>query len=205
MATRDVHALIIVGNLCGQPCENVLHFNADVNNEVNPLPTSHHLISAWQATGESAFLDPLPQNYRLIGYRAKRVNHSGGPSFTVLAAGGTIGGQPVDATDSAIGPVIISSYFDPTATPHHPAGAWRSGRLFMPGIDSSNITNNAISVGVSGLLTTFISTVLDTPLTSGGNTFDFGVWSPGDNVIYDPVSFSISLKPGVQGRRLKPV
>lgn len=204
MATRDVHSLQIVGKLCNQAVENVLHFNADVNNEVNPLPTSHHLILAWIAANQAAFLNCLPLNYTLVGYRSRRVNHTGGPHFVSIAGAGTVGTQAVAASNSAVAPVIIAAYFDNDATPHHPLGRWNSGRIFMPGIDDSNLDDNQMSAGLAAIYTTFIG-LLSTPLANGGNTFDFGVWSPSDDEFYDPVSFTTSLKMGIQGRRLKPV
>jgi hypothetical protein len=204
MATRDVHSLEIVGNLCNQPVENVLHFHADVTNEPNPLPTSHHLVDAWIAANQASFLDCLPNNYILIGYRSRRVNHTGGPHYIEITGAGTGGTQANAASNSAIAPVIISSYFDDDATPKFPLGRWNSGRLFMPGIDDNNIDDNQMSVGLQANYTTFIG-LLTTPLAGGGNTFDFGVWSPGGSEFFTPVAFTVSLKMGIQGRRLKPV
>lgn len=191
---NDVHTLEIYGSLCGQPTLGILHYESSVANSVNPLQQGQNLVTAWIASMQPSYLGCLPQNYTLVGYKSRRVNNTGGPHY-IAASAGTVGLVAVDASNSALAPCVIFSYTDGTH--------WHSGRHFMPGIADTQIDNNALTAPAIALYAT-LNGLWTTPLANGGDTFDFRIWSPKNNVVYPVVGEVVSGKPGIQNRRLRP-
>lgn len=203
MATgEDVYSLVIFANCCNQPVENVLHFRDDNSNGTTPQIQAEDLVTIWEADFESEWLDCLPDNYELIGYKARRVNNTGGPTFQKPKTGnGTRG----DAGSSALGPCVISSYYDGTN--------WRSGRIFLPGIAEADITNNQPAAGLVAAVAA-LEVPLLAPQTGGGapSTMQYCIFKPsappnqtnGAGFYFFPVQATFSGKMGVQNRRLRP-
>jgi hypothetical protein len=110
------------------------------------------------------------------------------------------GSQTPDATDSALGPVIILPFAD--------GPRFSVGKIFLPGIDASNVANNQISAGVAALILILIGSI--GLFTSGGRTYTLKVVKrvsgpPTTYTAFIPQDILLSLKLGVQRRRLLPV
>lgn len=191
----DVYQLIIGGTLCGQPVENVLHYQDTATADPNPQTKAAHLEAGWSAAMLAAWLNVCPSNYDLIGYKCKRVNNGGGPNVTLIEAPGSVGSEPSAANDSCVGPVIIASYTDTVR--------WFAGRIFLPGIGDGEIDNNVFGPAVLANLAV-INGLWSTPIANGGDTFNFVIWSPTKNDAFVPVAFTVSNRVGTQRRRLVP-
>ena len=196
----DVYGLQIFGTLAGEPVENFLHYTCDAVTSGDPVVDGGKCIDAWKAGVRTDWLGVLPQNYFLKGYKARRLNNTLGPTVAEFEAAGTIGTQAVNCDNSSISPVILM--------PYHGAGRWGNGKIFMPGVDASNMTENALSPGIIALYAALMAT-LSVGMSAGGNTYHQIVWTPDrpgvPGAAHTILGWSLSLKIGIQNGRLKPV
>lgn len=192
---NDVYQLIVGGNVARQQVENVLHFEQAVVADPDPQIRAQNCVEAFVANWQAAWVACLPLNYLLQGFKCKRINNGGGPTYVAIAVGGTAGTWASNANESVVSPVIVVPYSDGVR--------WHAGRVFLPGVGDS-----AIDDGVYDpvFITTVIAlqTLMLAPSTSGGDSFEYAIWSPKNHVSYIPHTMHLSLKPGVQRRRLVP-
>lgn len=191
----DVYMIVVAGNLCGQPVENVLHYRSTGTAVPNPQVIAADVASAWDATVQPNFVACLPDNYTLVGWKCKRINNGGGPTVVRFPAGPVVGTRPSSANDSAVGPLIVISYSNGVR--------FFAGRIFLPGIGDADIDNNQM---VAALLTALdtLNATLTANLVGASDNYDFVVWSPTHANSFDILALTPSTKIGVQRRRLVP-
>lgn len=192
---NDVYQLNIIGNAEGQLWESVIHFQSGVANASNPLNAANHLILAFQGTPQTALADCMGDDTSITGYKAKRVNNTGGPQFLnpTSPVAGNFGGTCSIASASG---VILSYYTQGTKT--------RSGRWFLPALPTAAYDDGVFTptykTNVAALITAIAAT-----LSNGGDTFNFGVWAQKTTTFFLPSLVKLSGHLGTQRRRLTPV
>jgi len=191
----DIYTLIVGGTLCGQPLENVLHFYPTTGPPADAIAGGIDLNTQWAAAVQAAWLAVHPDNYTYLGVKSRRCNTGGGPTLGLLAAAGTMGGRGSSASDSAIGPVIIAPFLA--------IGRWRTAKIFINGVGDDDLDNNTFSAALLAALDALI-TILHAPLAGGALGWQYCDYDAPDTA--NPLlNLGVSVKPGVQNRRLRPV
>lgn len=193
----DIHMLGLHYNCGFQPAMNVLHFISTVDSSTDPDQDSAELVDAFIATIQPALLACLPENVQLIGYKARRINNTGGPTYSAPIAGGT-GTRPGLFSAGAIGPCINWGYFTGIR--------WRTGRTFLPGVSDDDLTNNLFATSLYVATTSFIQLMLTSPIfvTSHAGNWSFGIYAPAAGIFTTAETGGVSGKPGIQNGRMKP-
>ncbi len=192
---NDVYQLNIVGNAESQYWESVLHFQSGTANASQPLTVASHLVAAFIASVQTAFRACLGEDANVVGYRARRVNNTGGPQHLhpITPVPGTYGD---DCTVSSIGGVILAYYTQGTKT--------RSGRWFLPALPKTAY-DNGVYDALYATNTDALITAINGTITSSGDSFNFGVWARKTKVFFPPTLVMRSAHLGTQRRRLLPV
>lgn len=196
---RDIYALQLHYEIGPQPGMNVLHFAEDTEASANPDVGAQGCMAAFDTQIKTLWLDCLPEDVLLIGYKARRVNNGGGPGI-VQPIAGEAGTRTGNFSAGAIGPCMIWSY-------QKFGGGWAAGRTFLPGVSEDDIEENSFVAGLianiqalqAQLLTVPAMTTMMPPLN-----FEFGIYSPTHDAFSGAEAGHTSGKPGVQNRRMKP-
>jgi len=192
----DVALLEILGSVAGQPVANVIALQSDEADNANPGQQAKALIDIWLATANVAYLACLPDDYSQHGFRARRVNNTGGPSAALPNADNGTRGD--NAIASGTGPCIIGSYFDTLD--------WKSSRLFIPGVAVGDLVGNVFDAALIAAVNTFKAFLIDPlPADADGHVWTPGVWRRTAGEFSLLVSNSVSLVVGTQRRRYRPV
>lgn len=168
---NDVHQLEVLGTASGQLLETIVNFEADVANSPTPQADSADLIAAWQGQIETPFVACLPADYSVIGYKAKRVNNSGGPSQIVPVTGVT-GTRAGNATNTQVAIGCIYPYFSAGGAKPR----WRVSKVFLPAIGKDDIVDNRPAGTLPAALATF-QTTLKTAFAVGVRNWTYVLWS----------------------------
>jgi hypothetical protein len=195
----DVHQLNIIADVGGEYCENVLHFNGANANSVDPEGDSEGLITAWQTTFEDAWLAMCPSDYSLAGYKAKRVNNTGGPSYVQPVIVDTPGTLPTATFVGSCGPLIIANYYDSMAL----IPRWRVTRIFVPGAAIGGLVDDEWQAPYPAQIAAFMGLLIGPPV--GANEWQYCAWSRTHETFYILVGMELSFLIGTQRRRLHPV
>lgn len=196
---NDVVQVQIVGSVAGEPAECVLHFQYDGTAGNTPTPSVTALVNVLASSFNAIWLAALPDDYQLVGYKAKRVNNTGGPS-SAKPTPGAVGTRGATSISSGQGPVIIWNYLDLAADPDR----WRTGRTFLPGISEGDLAGNvilpALTTATQAVITFLVAGFVD------GDThhWDFVLWSRKNSIAIMPNSGTVSGVIGTQRRRLHP-
>jgi hypothetical protein len=204
----DVFELRIIATVGGEYCENVLHLQGDNTASISPESDALQLITDWMTSVQSAWMQCLPTDYLLRGYKAKRVNNTGGPSAVTIVSPNVAGTRPNPSASTQQSALLTGDYYCTGCTPPR----WRTTRIFLPGIAKGDVTGNVLLPALvvnMGLL----ASSLYTPFGTGpAGPWTYGAWSarsgPGPTYtpsfyIADPLEASILV--GTQRRRLHPV
>jgi len=193
----SVYQLTILGNLGGQFVENLVHVESDTETGTeNPVSHAQAAIIAWRSAIESAFMDTLPTDYDLIGYKCKRVNNGGGP-MVAQPVGSTPGTRTGVLVEQAAGPCVIF--------PYSHAGAFHTGRLFLAGVTATDCIDGAIQPALAGNVGVLAGLLNSTFDDGTGHAFNFVIWQRKFSLAIGPLLGTVSLKVGIQRRRLTPV
>lgn len=195
---NDVHELTIAGTAAGQYVENILHFTNSNTNSATPETDAESLLSEWAAAGQPVWLDCLPNDYIQHGFRARRVNNTGGNSATNLTPGAQ-GSNPNSSMSSGCGPLITSSYNNTGGSP----ARWRATRIFMPTFPGLLIVGNEIQPALQADLSALID-VLQSTLSGSAFQWLYCAWSRKQKVSYQVSNFNVSTLIGTQRKRLRP-
>lgn len=192
----DVALLSIVGAVAGQPVENVIALQSDEANNAAPGNQAEKLITIWIATCKTAYLAMLPDDYKLKGFRARRVNNTGGP--TAARPQDDPGTRGADAVVSGAGPVLIGSYFDTLD--------WKSSRFFVPSIAAGDVVGNTFDAALVAACNAFAVFLKDPlPADGDGHVWTPGVWRRTATEFSELNSVIMSLIVGTQRRRYRPI
>lgn len=201
----DVHQIIIVGSVAGEFVENILHFQGSVDGSATPAADSLSLITQFRAMVEPSWLPVVPDDYVVAGYKAKRVNNTGGPTVVAPVAGvnGEVGAI---AIASGVGPCLIGNYYASGAIKPR----WKVSRIFIPGVAvglmSENVFTAPYPVNLAALAAALGAAI------GGAQNWRYGVFHKATVApapvtaenFYIPVNIQLSGKPGTQRRRYSP-
>jgi hypothetical protein len=192
--------MTIVGVANGQRVCNVLHFEAGVDTDPDPLAEAIALADAWSVPmgGQDLYLSGLPESYGYIGVRIKRVNNGGGPTYTRtnLAAGNRAG----NADFSGAGPVGLL-HCDGGA----PEPEWHTGKIFYPSVSIEDVENNIFVEALKNAIIAFITTLMAGIGIGAPGPFKLGVLKRSTGTFLSPIGNSVSGKVGTQRRRYLPI
>lgn len=191
---NDVYRLIIRGNCSGEFWETVQHYQSHASMASDPVTAADHCISAWVAGVQTDFVAILAADNVINGFSCKRVNNGGSP--TVMRPIAPVPGDVTGTSaSSALAYLIVSEYSY--------SGKFRTGRWFIPGIPELYLEGNGYTAGAILAVADVIGD--NSTIASGGDTFDWGVWSREHTLFSLPTYAHLSPKIGVQRRRLLPV
>lgn len=190
----DLYAVQIIGSLGGQHVANVLHFEKEGEVSGNPIAGASAVTSMVRAEVEPALMACLPDNYNLQGYKVKRVNNGGGPTFST-ATPGSSGSRPGVVSTTGIGPCILMPFAD--------GAKYTTGKIFLAGVSEDDIDENAIDPALRALIDALID-ILVAPIVAAGITYVYKILKRSTGLGFTPLSGSVSGKPGVQNRRMRP-
>lgn len=196
---NDVYQVNVIGSVANEYVENVWHFESSALNSVTPGADAAALLTALQSSVQTPFLACLPDDYELGGYKAKRVNNTGGPS-AVLLAGGAAGAIGATSAVSGEGAVITCGYFNSLG----PSMRWRTTRIFMPGLPQDAISEGEFRALYIAAVQAFADDLV-TPITAGPNTLTYCAYSKAMGHPYAVNPPQVSALVGTQRRRFKPV
>lgn len=192
---NDVYQLNIVGLAEGQAWESVQHFESNTASDPNPITIAGRLISAFIASNQTALLACMGDDATINGYKAKRINNTGGPQ--VLRPITPVHGSAAnDCTVASISAVILSYYVQGTKT--------RAGKWFLPALPDGIYDNGVFAAGFITDVGALIADMI-LPITNGASTFNWGVWSTVHTTFFLPAPAVFSQHLGTQRRRLVPV
>lgn len=196
---NDVYQLQIIASVAGEFVENVLNFVSTELDGANPGASAAAFLLEWQADNQVAWLAAVSSDYELGGYKAKRVNNTGGPE-AVLLAGGAAGTFPSPSAVSGLGAVLTAAYLDTVPPP----GKYRRTRIFVPGLPIDGWAEGAIQPALRTALET-LATQIAAPVAAGGQTYQYCAYSRATASVFTTGTPAISIKLGAQRRRYKPV
>lgn len=196
----DVLQVTLVGVANGQRVANVMHFESAVEDSPDPLALALDFATAWHLPGggRELYLDCLPDSYGYIGARIRRINNTGGPTYTRtdLDAGTRAG----SADFSGAGPVGLV---------HSNAGGgaveWHTGKIFFPSVSIDDVSNNIFVDALKAAIIAFIQTLMDGIGIGPNGPFKLGVYNRTANVFRPGLGNSVSGKVGTQRRRYIPI
>jgi hypothetical protein len=191
---NDVYEFIAQGTCAGQFWETVQHYQSNVDSSPDPVSQADNLITGFRTNVEAAMLDCLAGDVFITGYKSRRVNNGGSPTVMrpITPATGTVSGTSATSATSAC---IVSAFSH--------ASKFHTGRWFLPGIPESELTGNSYSSTFIASAGTLVGA--NASFSGGVNSYTFGVWSPKFSLFFVPAYVSLSPKPGIQRRRLRPV
>lgn len=198
----DLYSVVLFGGICGQPVNNVLHFNGSETGAANPVQGGKDL-NAYLGDGTGAgtytklFLDCLPQNYTLLGLRARRINNGGGPTVTTTFTP-IVGNRVGDSDVSGIGPVGLYH-----GTPG--LGVWITGKIFFPGVSNADIANNSFVDALRDAIGDFLDLSLSAAGPGPNGPWQQQINHQADNTAINILDYSVSKKVGTQRRRYVPI
>lgn len=193
----DVIQLAIMGSTAGQPVANFLHYQSSVADpEENPLGECIHFIDAWETALKDLYLDMLPDDYRLHGFKCRRVNNTGGPTAAKPVSDNGTRGE--NAIASGSGPVIVGSFYTGTS--------WKTSRLFVPGVAIGDLVGNEFAAALLANVQLFING-LNAVVSTAAPVADWtvGVYGGVVPAFHEITEHAISLVVGTQRRRYRPV
>lgn len=197
----DVHQLNIIGNVGGEYVENVLHFYSGIlASSATPELDAQDLINTWIADVQALYLACCPSDYSLGGYKAKRVNNTGGPTFVAPVSVLTPGTYATAVAATGVGPLITGNYYDAGAV----KPSWRTTRIFLPGQPLGSLVDDEWQAPMPARVASMCS-VLNMTLSTGPNQWAYAAWSRAHAVDYVIVGMELSFLVGTQRRRYKPV
>lgn len=196
MATT-VHQLIISGLHYGQHVENVMNFIGDPTDGTQSLAEGKDLVDSWRAVIESKWLASLPPTYQLLRYEAGIVKPrtSQGNYHLQLINSGLIGTDGVEAQSDNLCPSI-------TTIP--PMGTKSPGRIYMPCIAKTSITNNQYT-SAYGLLIADLMNELVAGFAASAITWTLAIYSKKNDSATPALSWTLSPAIGFQGKRRRPL
>jgi hypothetical protein len=191
---NDVMEVQVFGSLAGEPVLNVLHYQSDsMLADDDIIDGLNDFVTTFQTFFQTPWLGLLPDDYMLIGYKARRVNNGGSPHVSLAV--GEPGATGFGCETSAIGPCIVWPFND--------GENWLSGKTFVPGVYEGGLNGNVFSEDIIAAVETLIE-ALFVDLACALAEYVFAVFQRATGLAFPITTGTLSGKPGVQRRRLLP-
>jgi hypothetical protein len=192
----DVYQLEIGMQGAGRIWENVLHFQGNLANSTSPETDAGALIASFISGMEASFLSMMATDVLILGYRAKRVNNTGGPSTVTIRSGTTLGtftGTIDNTRDTAS---IEADYYFAAGTPPR----WRAGGIRVGGLADGAMNDNVWAGAFQTAAAAFISDLISDASASPG-PWESGIWSTKASIFYPSDNWELSPRMGGMKRR----
>lgn len=201
MPTGDIYQLDIVAVASGEYVENVLHCRqVSAGSDTDPRVIAQAIMAGWHTANETAWLACFANDYKLTGYRCKRVNPLGG-LHAYQPTPSTSGSVTAVSVASSLGAVLLQGYKSATTN------KFRTGRLFLPSAPSAYIQENGLSTAYITAINALLSLLNSVFSATDTSTYYWGTYTPKTDDFY-PITgvpnWYLSGKVGTQRRRLKP-
>jgi|SRR3990172_7723265 len=197
----EVYEAVLTGNLSGQYCQTVTHWQ--VNNAGDLHSYDMALDLAESISGASGWADLLmavtPAGYTATSIRVRRVSAGGGPTAIVLGPSFTdaVGDRTGSIQTFSANPVIV---WIPQTNPG------KVGKLFICGLSETDADAGAYTAGFITATDAFIAGTLVPFTTLGsGDTYEMVIWRRATSSTSDIIAGRLSPKVGLQKRRSLPV
>jgi hypothetical protein len=195
----DVYQLNIVGSVAQEYVENILHIESNVTGSHTPAEIAADVIQAWMTGAETPYVNCLPMDYILAGYRCKRLAAFGGGPTVTLPRSGITGGRGANSVTSGQSPLLVF----PVTVMGNPKRHNVTGKLFLPGIALEDIIGNVLQASLVTAIQTLAGVMVGL-LTGGLGTYQYGIYSAAGGFVAPTVG-NPSLLVGTQRRRLHPI
>jgi len=193
MPVNDCYALQLFFAMPKQPAECIIHYRDELLGSANPQSDANDLLAQWQIANGALFMACVPDSVTLIGIKCKRVNNTGGPNVQVPL--NVAGGRAGEMSTTGIAPVLTYPYTN--------GARWFAGRIFLPGVSEDDIAENVYDPALVVALDAYKDASI-LGFVGATRTWSPCIWSPTHSTWYGINTVSISGKPGIQNRRMKP-
>jgi hypothetical protein len=191
MPASDVLQATLAFSQNGQKLVNVLHFEqTTADGALNPAAD---LAAAINAAIWPSYALCLADAIELQGINCRRIDPTpGGNIYTPIASPGLIAQEAYPPNSCAV--AILYTAF---------VGAVGRGRIHIPGVPITFAEGGRINNGDAATYVTFLNTLLAPISTGGGATFQCGVWSTVNTVLYPLTGHQLkSQLRTLRGRRM---
>lgn len=195
MAT-ETYELIVRGQLAYEPNAVVMHFQSDNVTANETLANGESLLASWANNVESLFLGCLPPDYFMDRITARRV----GPGHSAVAHVQS----DFDNNSGTLGNPSQSTQMCPSIFLVPPIGTKSGGRVFMPGVGSDQILNNAYTGGYLSAIHAFMNAQIVNFGVSGAH-WQQVIFSRKHLTSVHVMAYQLSPVIGFQRRRRSPV
>lgn len=198
------YEIVWTGVLAGQFVQTVQHVVGDEVTSPNPFERAKAIINVINFDPvNDAFLAMIPAPYTLTSVRCRRVYPTTGPTAIVLGPVYTnqTGQRTGEISSAQANPVIL------WITDTNPANL---GKLYIPGVSETDISNMALVAGLVADIDSFVSVWIAGITVSGVNYFGAKAVrqtvSPYAVINAERIEYGqVSPLIGTQRRRLRPV
>lgn len=155
----ETYRLTISYNAAGQFAQNVLHYQFDDGLFANTTLSAKALIDAFSTHCTGQLKAVLSVHTTILSYKARRISAAGGFEAVRLGVAGDIGTRAGDLSASGLAPLIrfITNEIPPV-----------SGRIYLPGVSDSDVTDGFLAVGYFTLMGGLADVLDDTFALAGG-------------------------------------
>lgn len=175
--------------------QNVLHYQTDTVPAVNQRVIAEELIRQWN-TQVFPFWTPLiGPDMQLSSYSARRINDTGGPTYTLILTGPGTGAGPMETSGIALDIALAPQTFP-----------WQPGHIYVGGIYQGAMFSNEFDLGFLGAAQALCDK-LKLPLVLGGGagvTMTQVIWSRKLKVARPINEWLLRPKPTALNKRLAP-
>jgi len=193
-----VYSAVIAGVLGNQSVANVLNYVL-TEGDGDPVALAEALIDALEAGLFDSYCDCLPVAYKMTSVKCKRVSIPGGPTVVrIMGPTDHVGTRTGEVSTTAAGPVILSQGTNGVK--------YLSAKIFLPGVSETDIAVNTFTAGLLTALTGFKDTLEgELPLAGSLGAANYIIYNRTLKTWIDVSNTKISLKPGIQRRRMVPI
>lgn len=196
MSVDDNFRVTFSGQLCGQFVENVMYMRQITGSQIGVAATKA-LLAGISSEFAASYLAIIPAVFTGLLYSAELITSPGGPRlFSNDGWGGSNGDRAGGVLDSGNSPVINSAV--------HLNGKNATGKIFVPGVTALDLLNNVYDGGFVSACNDFCD-FLHAPFSGAGSTFQYIVWNKATATGGIPSVSQLSLNPGTQRRRMRPL
>jgi len=175
--------------------QNVLHYQTDTIPAVNQRTIAEELIRSWNTQNLPTLLPLLANNMFLTSYSARRMNDTGGPTYSLIFESQGTGVAPM--ADSAI---ALDVALAPVTFP------WQPGHIYVGGLSQGYLADNEWDPAFLQTAQLWLNE-LKKPLVLGGGagvTMTQVIWSRKLKVARAINEWLLRPKPTALNKRLAP-